>query len=201
MLRYEISEYRGYYRESKMIWNWLKPGRISERNEAGFTILELLLAASLATIIIGSASMIIGQTFTDTGRTNDRLIALSGAENGAYWIGRDAAMADSVDTTDLIAPSFIVVHWTEWGYGTASVYHTVTYSIDNVTGDIGILNRRHQTSTGQNTTMRVADNIYYPSDDTGTSATFSASMLNLKMVAKCGTVEVVKEIKAYPRPN
>lgn len=172
------------------------------KGEAGFSLIEVIVAAAIASVIVGAATMSVGRILADTKRTNDHLSAMMGAENAAFWIGRDTMMANSVTATDLTAPNFLAIQWADWGYGSDSVYHTVTYSIENISGGIGTLKRRYQTSTGQDSTMRVADNIYYNAPDgSGTSASFSNNTLALKMVGKYGTAEVVKEIQACPRPN
>lgn len=175
----------------------------AKRDEAGYTLIELLIAAAIASVIVGAAAMSIGRILADTKRTNDHLTAMMGAENAAFWIGRDTVMAERVTTANLTAPNFIILQWTDWGYGTPSVYHTVTYSIENVSGNIGTLNRWHQSSAGLDSTMRISDNIYYNVSDVSgtTSASYGSNVLALKVVGKYGTAETVKEIGAYSRPN
>ena len=54
----------------------------------GFTLLELLIVVPLSFAIIGGAIMIIGQVFTNTARTNDRLIALNSVGSNASLTAR-----------------------------------------------------------------------------------------------------------------
>lgn len=174
-----------------------------KEKENGFAALEVMVAMGIASVVFGIAYMTYLPIFNDTRQTNDHFTALNSANNAAFWIARDAAMADTVDTTGLTAPTFLVLRWTEWGFGSASVFHTVTYSIENVSGGIGTLKRRHQVSTGSDTTTRIADNIYYDtSDASGTSSvSLNGTLLSLKIVSDFGAASEVREIQVRPRPN
>lgn len=173
-----------------------------QRAEAGITMLEFLVVSAIAGIMLGTTTIGIDRIMADTRRTNDSLITRISAENAALWIGRDAAMADAIITTGLLAPDFMVINWTEWGYDSDSVYHTVTYSVENP-GGLGKLTRRHQTSTGVDEATRVCETIYLDATDpAGTSsAVMSDNILSLKLVGKSGAATVTKEIKVFPRPN
>ncbi|MBI4284403.1 MAG: hypothetical protein HY670_00680 [Chloroflexi bacterium] len=171
--------------------------------EAGFTFLEILLAAAAAIIILGGAVMLIFQTTRIIRDSNDGFTALQNAASAASWVSRDTRMADSIMAEDLPYPEILAVAWTEWGFGTDSVYHSVTYAIAGLSGDIGTLKRMHQSSTGLSEETIIANNIYYDPALPGvsTSAIYQGSMLSLKVVVLVGEVREVREYQIYHRPD
>ena len=174
-----------------------------KKSESGFTLIELIVAAAIASALVGTTGAMTWRIMTDTQRANDHLTTAHSAEVAAFWIGRDTAMADTVITTGLVSPELLTLGWTEWNYGSSSIYHTVTYSVENTTDGIGTLKRFYEKSTGENSTLRIADHIYYNANDTaGTTITsFGNKVLSLKVISKYGTAQVTQESKTYPRPN
>lgn len=174
-----------------------------KKSESGFTLIELIVAAAIASALVGTTGAMTWRIMTDTQRTNDHLTAANSAKAAVFWIGRDTAMADTVTTTSLISPELLVIRWTDWNYGTNSICNTVTYCVENTTGGIGTLKRFYERSTGENSTLRIADHIYYNANDTaGTTITsFGDKVLSLKVVSRYGTAQEITESKTYPRPN
>lgn len=171
--------------------------------ETGFAIIELVVAVGIIGLIASAATSVVFHAFNDTQRTNDHFTAVRSLENAAYWIGRDARMADVLNTTNLTSPAILILKWTEWGYGTDSVYHQATYSVDNITGNIGNLTRRYENSEGANQQILVANNIYYnPADPSNsTNITYQSPILNLRVATSFGAATEKKEYQIYRRPN
>ena len=174
-----------------------------KHGESGFTIIEIAVTVGIIGLIAGAATATIFHAFKDTGRTNDHMTAVRHLENAAYWMGRDARMADIVTTTNLTAPAILILKWTEWGYGTDSVYHQVTYSVDNVSGNVGNLKRKYENSVGTNQQILVANYIYYNLADPGnsTNITYVSPILDVKVATRFGLAQERKEFQIYRRPN
>src|SRR4030042_6390207 len=136
-----------------------------KRSETGLTIIEMVVAIGLSSLIALAAVMFTFPALNTTEKTKDHLTAVSHVETAGYWISRDASMADNVITDNLTPPAILVLKWTEWGYGEENVYHTATYSIENISEGVGQIKRRFQDSSGTDQQTLVASHIYYnPAD-------------------------------------
>jgi len=171
--------------------------------QAGFMFIEVMVAMSIIALVAAATTMSIFQMASTTDRSNGYMTAVRQVQNAGYWISQDAQMAESVSTDNLTPPNILVLKWTDWGYDTDSVYHSVTYSLENVSDGIGELKRTHQDSEGANEQMLVAQDIYYdPSDpDNATQASCEGRVLTVKLVAMSGGTEEVREYKVYTRPE
>ena len=173
------------------------------RHEAGFTALETILMAGIVTIMVGAATATVFGVVQNTQRTNDHLTAAYHAGNASYWISYDTRMADGVTVENLTSPEFLILTWTDWGYGEDSIYHVVTYSIEDVAGGTGKLRRTHEDSSGTSEHMLIAEHIYYDQADPDniTQISYQSPMLNLRVVVLLGEALEVREGKTYCRPN
>jgi prepilin-type N-terminal cleavage/methylation domain-containing protein len=171
--------------------------------QRGFTFIEVAVATAIIALIASAATMTTFSVLRDTGRTNDRMTAVRQVENAGYWVSRDTLMADRVCTENLTPPDFLILDWTDWGYDEDSIYHSVTYSIEDVSGGIGKLKRTHQDSEGTNEQMLVAEYIYYnQSDPSNTSdVSYQNPLLTLKIASVLGDAQETREYKVYRRPN
>ncbi len=106
-------------------------------------------------------------------------------------------------TENLTAPAVLLLKWTEWGYGTANIYYSVTYSVENISGGIGELKRRLQNSSGGDQTILVANNIYYnPADPANTTnVTHASPVISLKVAARFGSASETRDYQIYRRPS
>jgi len=167
-----------------------------KKGEKGFTLIELAVVVGLSAMIALAATTFTFHAFRTTQQTNDHLTRLANVENAGYWISRDASMADSV-TANLTPPTFLILTWTDRGYGTANIYHSVTYLIENISGGVGQLKRRHQDSSGTDQQTLIANYI----DPTTTSVTYQSPTMTLRVAARCGGTSEVRVYVVYPRPN
>jgi len=171
--------------------------------ENGFSLIEVIVVTAVVALIAGAASMTMFQVVKSTESSNDRMTAGNQVQNAGYWISRDAQMAESVTTDDLTPPYFLILKWTDWGYDEDSIYHSVVYSLEDVSGGIGKLKRTHQDSVGTDEQRLVAEYVYYnPSDpDNTTKASYESRVLTLKLVAVFGDAEETREYRIYRRPS
>ncbi len=174
-----------------------------KQSENGFTLLELAVVIAISAMIALAATIFTFHAIRTTEKTEDHLTAVANAENAGYWISHDAYMADMVIADNLTAPAILVLKWTDWGYGTANIYYTATYSVDNIVAGIGQLKRRLQNSNGGDQNLLVASYVYYnPSDPTNsTNVTYQSPTINLKMATRSGSASEVRQYQIYRRPN
>ncbi len=174
-----------------------------KQSEKGFTIIELAVAVAIVALIGSAAASTTYQVLNTAERSNEHMTAVQQVQNAGYWLSHDAYMADNVIADNLTLPTFLVLKWTEWGYGEDNVYYVATYSIENISGGVGQLKRRLQDSIGTDQHTLVADYIYYnPADSTNTtSVTYQSPTINLRVAARFGSASEVRDYEIYRRPN
>lgn len=177
-----------------------------KEKERGFTIIELLLATAIATLIACAATMGIFQIIKSTERSNEHMTAVRQVQNASYWISRDAQMAESVITDNLSPTDFIFLTWTEreYGdYGSDDTYHSITYFFEELSDEIGKLKRNHWSSAGANAEILVAEYIFYdPGDPVNSSnVSYQDSILAVKLVALFGDAGETREYRISRRQN
>ena len=172
-------------------------------NEKGFVLLEMVVAIGLAALVMSTVATTIVYVLKNNQRNSDHMAAVFYAETAGYVISKDVQMADSVATDNLTPPEFLVIAWTEWGYDEDSIYHVVTYSIEDVSGGIGKLKRVHQDSAGTYEEAIIANCIYSNESDPDntTQVSYQDSVLTMKVKTKYGETQEVKDYEVYSRPN
>ncbi len=156
-----------------------------KQGENGYTLIELMVAISIMVLAVSAAGVAIYQITSNIGRNNDRITAVQQVHNAGYWISRDAQMAETATTDNLMLPDFLILSWTEWDDAGDPISHSATYSFENLTNGIGKLKRSHQSSAGANEQTLVAEFIYYDPDDVdGTSkASYESPVLTVQLTA------------------
>ena len=174
-----------------------------KQDQRGFTYIELVVAAAIMMFIAGALTMTIFSVLKESGRTSERMTAIRQVENAGSWISRDALMAGSISTENLTSPDLLILNWTEWGYDEDSIYHSITYSIEDIADSIGKLMRTHQDSQGANEQTLVANYIYYnPGDpDNSSNVSYQAPLLDLKIASVFNDTRETREYKINRRPN
>jgi len=173
------------------------------KGQSGFTFIEIAMATAMTALIASTATMTTFSVLNNTERTNNRMAVIGQVENTGYWISRDIQMASNISTDNLTPPDFLVLTWTEWGYDEDSVYHSVTYSIEAISGGIGKLKRNHQDSQGSDEQALIAQYVYYNlSDPANTSnVSYQEPMLTLKIACQLEDAQEMREYKIQRRPN
>ena len=67
--------------------------KMKNRNEPGFTLVEMVIAVFITGIIVSFLGTAIYQIFTVAEYGNDRFTALHELQNAAYWFNRDGQQA------------------------------------------------------------------------------------------------------------
>lgn len=172
-------------------------------NQKGFTLIELAIAVGIVALIGGGAAITVFHIIPGVERSNSHIVAASQVQDAGYWISYDGQMAESV-ITELEAPDLLIVTWTERDYEHGNnIYHSVTYSLQDLNGNVGRLKRTHWSSGGANEQMIVADHIYYnPEDNQNTSrAHYQNRVLTLQLTSSLGDTSQTKEYRITRRPN
>ena len=164
--------------------------------EKGFTLVELVVAITIMVLASGAAGAAIFQIFNGTGRSNSHMTAVRQVQNAGYWISRDAQMAQTATIDNLTLPDFLILSWTEWDDAGDPIYHSATYSFEELTDGIGKLKRGHWSSAGANEQTLIAEYIYYdPNDVDDTSkASYESPVLTVQLTA---LFEEILETRAY----
>jgi prepilin-type N-terminal cleavage/methylation domain-containing protein len=106
--------------------------RSINRNQLGFTLMEMAIAMLISGIICGSVTATLFQVFDSSSRTSTHMTAVRQVRSAGYWVSHDVLMAqdvvianESVDDPDGSRFPFTLT-WSDW---TENKVHTVTYSI------------------------------------------------------------------------
>ena len=173
-----------------------------KRCERGFTLIELLVVIALIALLSSGAGIAVVQSITVTKSSNDHMTVIRQVQNAGYWISRDALMAENVLVDNLTPSSFLIITWTEWGYDEASIYHSVTYSFQDMSDGVGKLKRTHWSSAGANEETLVAEYIYYnPGAPDTTEASYTSPVLTVQITSSLGEANQTKEYRVWHRPN
>ena len=172
--------------------------------EKGIATIEMIVAIAIIALIGSAAATTTFQVTSGTERSNNHMAAVCQVQNAGYWISYDTQMAEGVVVDNLEPPNFIILTWTESDYaGDDSVYHSVTYFLEDLSGGIGKLVRNHWSSAGVNEQSLVAEYIYYDSDDIDNTskASYQNPVLTIQLTALLGDARVTKEYRVSRRPD
>lgn len=170
-------------------------------DEKGYTLIELLVAMTIMALVTAAAGAAIFQIFRNIERNNDHMTVVHQVQNAGYWISCDAQMADSAITDDLTLPEFLILNWTEWNDAGDSIYHSATYSLEELTNSIGKLKRSHWSSAGANEQTQIAEYIYYDPNDVNDSskASYQNPVITVQITAICEESMETREYKIKRR--
>jgi prepilin-type N-terminal cleavage/methylation domain-containing protein len=163
------------------------------RVQRGFTLVELVVALAVSSIIALGTSAGIIHLLTQGARNTDYTTVSRHTLNALHWISRDAYMTQTVSPGG--SSGFpLTLSWTQWD----NTQHEVVYSIDGQT-----LRRSYTIDGGQPTQTFIAGYI----DSTGQNSvcTYSDGVLTVKITATINSdahaISITKEREVKPRPN
>jgi len=175
------------------------------KNQAGYTLIELLAVLAISGIISVGALMANGQVITQTVRNNDFTTANRHVLNAIQWISKDAQMAQEVagyylssDNTGFPVDANLFLSWETWDNHVKHVY----YSLDNE----GRLKRTSTTDGGDMEETLIAQ--YLRADSTNCTWYVSTDNATCQLtITVCGVVGkekspavVTKQKTISPRP-
>jgi len=167
-------------------------------NQKGFTLVELVIAISIATLVVAAAVAIWFQLTSVSARNSDYMAAYGHVQNAGYWFSRDGVQAQEVqaddpetpeiEPDDLLTPEIelLILDWVDW----EGVEHNVVYTLE---GDPGELRR----TVDGGSPILVAQ--YIDPAPAKTSCTWDGETLTLEITAQVGDNSATRTYKAEPR--
>jgi len=166
------------------------------KNQKGFTLVELIVAIAITGLIISAITVTIFQLFSISARSDSHMLAVRQVQNAGYWISHDAQMAqqEPVIVNDGGQLESIFLTWEGWD----TTLHEVTYTLEDTE-----LKRSYWNDTGETSEILVAQ--YINPDSAKTKCDFTDGVLTLTVTASVGTwPKVESETRVYeviPRPD
>ena len=162
--------------------------------QAGFTLIEVIVAVAITGLIGLGASVATAQVLNQTTKNNDYTLASRNALNALYWISHDASMAQTINGTEGFPQTEdLSLYWIGWD----NTRYSANYTLEN-----GVLKRIYS-ENGQVTTTVIASNI-----NPDPSMTFCALYDGILTVTVTGSVgagdkvvNVTKVREIAPRPG
>jgi len=162
------------------------------RGQQGFTLIEMLVAIALTSIIGTAAIMAIHQVLIGTVLSNDQNTVINQVRNAGYWIEHDALMAQSVNASGESEFS-LTLTWTDWDDDA----HQVVYGLEPSPGELKRLQRQETINDTQVTTTTVGRYI----DADNTSCHWDGEVLTVNITAQVGDKTETRTFQAKPRPD
>ena len=150
--------------------------------EKGYTYIELIVAITIASLVVAATSMVIFQVLKNSESNSNHMTAVNQVQNAGYWISRDTQMAQIVTTDALPLPDFLVLRWTDGDSGDEC---QIVYTLEDMPeSGLKILMRNQSINGSANTTTLVAR--YINSNSENTTCQFISGTLNLTITATVG---------------
>ena len=157
-------------------------GRIN-RDQCGFTLIELIVALAICGLIIGGISTTIAQALTCPAQSNDHMTAVKQVENAIDCMKRDVVQAQTVEPSgDSGFP--LNLTWVDW----SNTRHEVTYSLEDGELQRGYVTYDVEGAVASKQTRVVAE--YIDSNSEMTNCQMDGKVLTLKITA---TIEGYKD--------
>jgi prepilin-type N-terminal cleavage/methylation domain-containing protein len=169
--------------------------RAFSNNQQGFSLIEILGALAVASLIMLVVSMANAQVLSQTANNNNYTTASRQTLNAIHWISRDVQMAQTIGGTDGFPQTEnLMLSWKTWD----NSIHSANYSVVN-----GELIRSYGIDTGTPTINVVAENINI--DEAMTYCSSDNNVIRLTITSSVGegfqTVDVTKKHEITSRPN
>jgi prepilin-type N-terminal cleavage/methylation domain-containing protein len=164
------------------------------REQAGYSLVELLAVLAIGSIIGLGALMSNYQVINQTEKNNDYATANQQVLNAIQWISRDAQMAQDIQgASGFPAGSNLTIYWMTWD----NVPTEVVYYVDN-----GLLKRNY--TTGNATTQNTLIAQYINVDPASSSCSWDGHELILTLTATVGggtrAINITQQKVIIPRP-
>lgn len=165
------------------------------KNQAGFTLIEILVAIAVTGIIALGASISTGQLLNQTSRDSNYTAASRHTMNAINWISRDVLMAQSIAGVEGFPQTdSLSLFWRGWDNSP----HSVNYTLEN-----GTLTRTYSDGVNVSTTF-IAEHIDPAADMTFCSYSDNG-VLTLTVTGTIGegarVIHVTKKREITNRPK
>jgi prepilin-type N-terminal cleavage/methylation domain-containing protein len=129
--------------------------RVTQRDQRGLTLVELLIAILLAGIITSGITMTIFQVFNINSRTSNHMTAIRQVQHAGKQVSEDLLQAKRVEPGG--SSGFpLTLNWTDWD----DEQHGIVYNLEDMpSGELKILWREHYINLSLNSTTNIAEYI------------------------------------------
>lgn len=110
-----------------------------EKDERGFTLVELMIAIVLSTIIMLGGGEMLRQLIVVSAQKTDETVAIVQVQNAGFWIGQDAIQAQTLACFDPVTDPqkrLLSLSWTDWDGTPHNVIYSVIDRSDELGGDL-----------------------------------------------------------------
>ncbi len=155
----------------------------SFKYQRGFSLIEILIAMVITTVLGAGITTTIFQIFSENARTTKYMQVVQNVENAGYWINTDALVAHSITSTGNFP---LVMQWQDCDFNESNNYQGNIYQVSyNLTG--GKLLRSIRVNNGTPSQITVAE--YINNDPTKTHYSFDIleRLLTFTITANIGT--------------
>ena len=147
-----------------------------DRNQRGFTLIELMVAICIASLIIGAITMTIFQVLVNPAQSSNHMTAVKQVENAIHWMRCDVVQAQIIEPSG--SSGFpLKLTWIDWN----NTKSEVTYNLQNDRLQREYVTHNADSALTDNQTRVVAE--YIDSDSAMTNCLVIGSVLTLKITA------------------
>jgi prepilin-type N-terminal cleavage/methylation domain-containing protein len=93
--------------------------------QRGFTLIEIVIAMGVGSIIILGGTSALYQVFSNNSSNTAHVVAVKQVESALHSLERDVQMAQTIRTDGMTGSDRLVLGWVEWN----NTQHTVTYRL------------------------------------------------------------------------
>ncbi len=109
---------------------------INKGSQKGFSLIELLIALAIGTILLAGLSGALYQLLASSSSNTNNLMALNQVQSAGYWISKDVQQAKMEDITvdsDSSTEDIFSIRWDEFSYDAELLKngHKVIYRLEN----------------------------------------------------------------------
>jgi len=156
---------------------------VINKNQRGFMLIEVIVATAITSLMSVGITMAISHVLNVNALSTNHVTALKQVENAAYWISRDAQMAQIVQTSG--GSGFpLNLSWIEWD----NTMHQVSYSLE-----ANKLERSHSVNSSEPSRTVVAQ--YINADSGMTNCQFVDGAFTFRVTASVGGFRPVSETR------
>ena len=101
--------------------------KLINKNQLGFTLIELVMAITISTVITGAITSTLYQVIIGSARTNNHMTVVRQAQDAGFWVSHDVQMAQTMVLASDPDGFPLNLKWTEWN----GKVNEVTYNIVN----------------------------------------------------------------------
>jgi prepilin-type N-terminal cleavage/methylation domain-containing protein len=163
---------------------------IANKEQSGFTLIELIVALAITGLLAGGLSATIFQVLNGNAQSSSQMNVVRQVQNAGYWISQDTLMAQIVARSG--ATGFpLTLTWTEFGVDEDE--HQVVYTLV-----ADQLKREHYTNSVLDATTFIAryiNSISCEGDSDELTLTVSASLDGYRPASETRTYSII------PRPS